>query len=212
MFNRRGCKIGIIGLGYVGLPLAVEFGKRYETVGFDLKSERVAELNAGRDSTLEVEPGDLQAATRLTCTDKLEDMESCDVYIVSVPTPIDDHQRPDLSPLLSASKTVGKVLKPGNVVIYDDDHYYMGGVLAELLAQNGASQQSVAISGNVLSENGDGVRVATGSSTVGISCTGNDIVDNTDWGVINEGDGILDARDNWWGSTRRRLCSPSRRR
>ncbi len=123
MFNRRGCKIGIIGLGYVGLPLAVEFGKRYETVGFDLKSERVAELNAGRDSTLEVEPGDLQAATRLTCTDKLEDMESCDVYIVSVPTPIDDHQRPDLSPLLSASKTVGKVLKPGNVVIYESTVY-----------------------------------------------------------------------------------------
>ncbi len=123
MFNRRGCKIGIIGLGYVGLPLAVEFGKRYETVGFDLKSERVAELNAGRDSTLEVEPEDLQAATRLTCTDKLEDMESCDVYIVSVPTPIDDHQRPDLSPLLSASKTVGKVLKPGNVVIYESTVY-----------------------------------------------------------------------------------------
>ncbi len=107
----------------MGLPLAVEFGKRYETVGFDLKSERVAELNAGRDSTLEVEPEDLQAATRLTCTDKLEDMESCDVYIVSVPTPIDDHQRPDLSPLLSASKTVGKVLKPGNVVIYESTVY-----------------------------------------------------------------------------------------
>ncbi len=122
-FNRRGCKIGIIGLGYVGLPLAVEFGKRYDTVGFDMKSERVAELNAGHDSTLETEEADLQAATRLICTDKLADMESCDVYIVSVPTPIDDHQRPDLSPLLSASRSVGQVLRKGNVVVYESTVY-----------------------------------------------------------------------------------------
>jgi UDP-N-acetyl-D-galactosamine dehydrogenase len=123
MKDLRGCQIGIIGLGYVGLPLAVEFGKHFATVGFDVKSERVEELRGGHDGTLEVEPEALAAATSLSYTDRLEDMEGCDVYIVSVPTPIDDHQRPDLTPLISASRAVGKVLRPGNIVVYESTVY-----------------------------------------------------------------------------------------
>ncbi len=119
----RQCRIGVIGLGYVGLPLAVEFGRHYETVGFDVKPERIAELSRGRDRTLEVEPRELRAAKRLTFTSDLKKLKRCRVFIVTVPTPIDDHKRPDLMPLERASASVGKVLKRGDIVIYESTVY-----------------------------------------------------------------------------------------
>ncbi|EQD64602.1 VI polysaccharide biosynthesis protein VipA/tviB, partial [mine drainage metagenome] len=112
-------KIAIIGLGYVGLPLAVEFGKRYDTVGFDIRASRVDELRAGRDSTLEVDADELAAAPRLRFSASLDDIRHCNVYIVTVPTPIDSAKRPDLTPLIKASEAIGRVLKPGDVVIYE---------------------------------------------------------------------------------------------
>jgi len=123
MLPDKDIRIAIIGLGYVGLPLAVEFGKKYETIGFDINGARVAELRAGRDSTLEVEPELLTQATRLTFTDRLEDIASCNIYIVTVPTPIDAAKRPDLAPLVKASETIGKVLKHGDTVIYESTVY-----------------------------------------------------------------------------------------
>ncbi|HTL14730.1 MAG TPA: Vi polysaccharide biosynthesis UDP-N-acetylglucosamine C-6 dehydrogenase TviB, partial [Thermomonas sp.] len=111
-------RIAIVGLGYVGLPLAVEFGKRTPTVGYDIHAARIAELRQGRDSTLEVEPELLAAATQLTYTDTLADIAACNVYIVTVPTPIDAAKRPDLTPLVKASEAIGSVLKPGDTVIY----------------------------------------------------------------------------------------------
>src|SRR5579872_3108521 len=119
----RGCRIGIVGLGYVGLPLAVEFGKHFETIGFDVKSARIAELKAGRDSTLEVSKAGLKEATRLTYTTDLADLKRCQVFIVTVPTPIDGYKRPDLTPLERASDSVGKVLKVGDVIIYESTVY-----------------------------------------------------------------------------------------
>lgn len=116
-------RIGLIGLGYVGLPLAVEFGKHYPTTGFDVKVDRVAELREGRDSTLEVEPELLAEAGQLSFTSTLEDIRSCNVYIVTVPTPIDSAKRPDLSPLEKASASIGQVLKRGDVVIYESTVY-----------------------------------------------------------------------------------------
>ena len=115
--------IGIIGLGYVGLPLAVEFGRRFPVTGFDIKPERIAELRAGHDSTLEVPREALQAATHLSFTDQADDLRHCRVYIVTVPTPVDAFNRPDLTPLIAASQTVGRVLKPGDVVIYESTVY-----------------------------------------------------------------------------------------
>ncbi|EQD56598.1 protein containing UDP-glucose/GDP-mannose dehydrogenase, partial [mine drainage metagenome] len=106
MLKLRKCRIGVVGLGYVGLPLAVEFGKHFETTGFDLKTARIEELKAGRDSTLEVGRKEL-AATRLTYTSDLNDLKPCRVYIVTVPTPIDTYKRPDLTPLIAASASVG---------------------------------------------------------------------------------------------------------
>ncbi len=123
MLKLRKCRIGVVGLGYVGLPLAVEFGKHFETTGFDLKTARIKELEAGRDSTLEVGRKELAAAARLTYTSDLEDLEPCRVYIVTVPTPIDTYKRPDLSPLIAASTSVGKVLKKGDVVVYESTVY-----------------------------------------------------------------------------------------
>src|SRR5690606_386399 len=117
-FNLRNCKLGIIGLGYVGLPLAVEFGKHFRTIGFDIKASRVAELKKGRDSTLEVEPEDLKAAKLLSYTTKISDLRACKVYIATVPTPIDGYKRPDLSPIERASELIGQVPKKGDVVIY----------------------------------------------------------------------------------------------
>src|SRR5882672_7296306 len=117
MFNLRKCRIGVVGLGYVGLPLAVEFGKHFDTVGFDVKPERIAALKAGRDSTLETTRAELKSATMLTFTTTLADLKKCRVYIVTVPTPIDEFNRPDLTPLIRASESVGKVLKKGDVVV-----------------------------------------------------------------------------------------------
>ncbi|MEJ2392956.1 MAG: Vi polysaccharide biosynthesis UDP-N-acetylglucosamine C-6 dehydrogenase TviB [Gammaproteobacteria bacterium] len=115
--------IAIIGLGYVGLPLAVEFGKHYSTIGFDINAARVAELKSGKDSTLEVSSEELKLTNQLSYTDSLEQLKSANIYIVTVPTPIDSHKRPDLTPLLSASHTVGKVLKKGDIVIYESTVY-----------------------------------------------------------------------------------------
>ncbi len=123
MFKLENLNIGIIGLGYVGLPLAVEFGKQFTTVGFDINSPRIKELKAGIDNTLEVEAELLRSATKLSFTDNLNDIKPCTVYIVTVPTPIDKHKRPDFSPLESASKTVGKIIKKGDVVIYESTVY-----------------------------------------------------------------------------------------
>src|SRR5690606_21149122 len=100
VLNLRNCRIGVVGLGYVGLPLAVEFGKNYKTIGFDLKESRIAELSAGRDSTLEVTKEELKEAKGLSFTSSARDLKSCRVYIVTVPTPIDDYKRPDLTPLV----------------------------------------------------------------------------------------------------------------
>ncbi|WNL48307.1 Vi polysaccharide biosynthesis UDP-N-acetylglucosamine C-6 dehydrogenase TviB [Dyella sp. BiH032] len=116
-------KIAVIGLGYVGLPLAVEFGKKYDTVGFDIRSARVEELRAGKDATLEVEPEELAAATRLRYSDRLEDLRDRNVYIVTVPTPIDAAKRPDLTPLVRASEMLAQVLKRGDIVVYESTVY-----------------------------------------------------------------------------------------
>ncbi len=115
--------IAIIGLGYVGLPLAVEFGKQRKTIGFDINAPRIAELKSGYDRTREVEPAELAEATQLTYTADLANIRSAQIYIVTVPTPIDAHKRPDLTPLLKASETVGKVLKKGDIVIYESTVY-----------------------------------------------------------------------------------------
>jgi len=115
--------VAIIGLGYVGLPLAVEFGKRRKVVGFDINVKRVAELQAGQDHTLEVDPNELEQAIHLSCTSDPAALASCDVFIVTVPTPIDEHNRPDLTPLIRASQTIAKVLKRGDIVIYESTVY-----------------------------------------------------------------------------------------
>ena len=116
-------KIAIIGLGYVGLPLAVEFGKKYPTTGFDINGPRIAALISGHDSTLEVDEAELKQATQLNYTTDIEQLTSCNIYIVTVPTPIDSHKRPDLTPLEKASETVGKVLSKGDIVIYESTVY-----------------------------------------------------------------------------------------
>jgi UDP-N-acetyl-D-galactosamine dehydrogenase len=116
-------RIGVIGLGYVGLPLAVEFGKRYSTVGFDIKPDRIAELSAGRDSTLEASSEELASATKLAFTTDKTKLAECNTYIVTVPTPVGKNNRPELAPLKGASETVGSVLKRGDVVIYESTVY-----------------------------------------------------------------------------------------
>ncbi len=123
MLDKEDIRIAVVGLGYVGLPLAVEFGKQFATVGFDINRERVAELRAGHDSTLEVESAELATAERLDYACELEAIADSNVYVVTVPTPIDDHKRPDFSPLIGASTAVGKVLKRGDVVIYESTVY-----------------------------------------------------------------------------------------
>jgi len=115
--------IAVIGLGYVGLPLAVEFGKKYDTIGFDINATRIDELKRGIDRTLEVEREELAAANKLTFTTSIEDLKRANVYIVTVPTPIDSHKNPDLTPLIMASRTVGRVLKKGDIVIYESTVY-----------------------------------------------------------------------------------------
>src|SRR6186997_1893298 len=104
MRDLASARIGVIGLGYVGLPLAVEFGRHYDTTGFDIDPERIAELRRGRDRTLEVEPKELRAAKRLRFTPDAAELKRCTVFIVTVPTPIDEFNRPDLAPLERASE------------------------------------------------------------------------------------------------------------
>lgn len=116
-------KLAIVGLGYVGLPLAVEFGKKRPVVGFDINAKRIAELQSGRDHTLETEPEELRDARFLTFSTNPEELRKCNVFIVTVPTPIDEHKRPDLTPLIKASETIGKVLKAGDIVIYESTVY-----------------------------------------------------------------------------------------
>jgi UDP-N-acetyl-D-glucosamine/UDP-N-acetyl-D-galactosamine dehydrogenase len=123
MINENNIKIAIIGLGYVGLPLAVEFGKVFETIGFDINKVRIEELLMGKDSTLEVESHELQEAKRLSYTTNTNNIQSCNVFIVTVPTPIDEHKKPDLSPLVNVSETVGKLLKKDDIVIYESTVY-----------------------------------------------------------------------------------------
>lgn len=116
-------KLSVVGLGYVGLPLAVEFGRKRSVVGFDISQRRIEELKAGNDFTLETTQEELSAAKQLNFTTNLDDLRSCNCYIVTVPTPIDEHKRPDLTPLIKASETVGKVLKQGDIVIYESTVY-----------------------------------------------------------------------------------------
>ncbi|GAA3978327.1 Vi polysaccharide biosynthesis UDP-N-acetylglucosamine C-6 dehydrogenase TviB [Allohahella marinimesophila] len=115
--------IAIVGLGYVGLPLAVEFGKKYPTLGFDINKRRIQELRAGEDHTLEVEPELLAAADKLDYSAEISDLKRCNIFIVTVPTPIDAFKTPDLSPLRSASRMIGSVLKQGDIVIYESTVY-----------------------------------------------------------------------------------------
>lgn len=116
-------RVAVIGLGYVGLPLAVEFGQHRSVVGFDINPARIQELQAGHDSTLEVTSEQLLTAKHLSFTDQLDDLRQCEVFIVTVPTPVDQANRPDMAPLIKASETVGKVLRAGGVVIYESTVY-----------------------------------------------------------------------------------------
>lgn len=115
--------IAIIGLGYVGLPLAVEFGRIHPVVGFDINPQRISALQSGHDATLETDAAELAAATQLLYTSQAQDLAQCNCFIVTVPTPIDEYKRPDLTPLIKASETVGKALKPGDIVIYESTVY-----------------------------------------------------------------------------------------
>jgi len=123
MFDIHNIKIGIIGLGYVGLPLAVEFGKKFNVSGFDINPARIAELKTGKDSTLEVSPEELKSAAHLSYSTDLASIQDCNFYIVTVPTPVDEHRRPDLTPLIKASHTVGKIIKKGDIVVYESTVY-----------------------------------------------------------------------------------------
>lgn len=116
-------KIAIIGLGYVGLPLAVEFGKRYKTVGFDIDHNRIKELSEFYDRTLEVDEAGLKSAAMLTYSSNSNDLKECNVFIITVPTPVDKYNKPDLTPLRKASETVGKVLSKGDIVVYESTVY-----------------------------------------------------------------------------------------
>ncbi len=116
-------RIAVIGLGYVGLPLAVEFGRQLPTVGFDINAERIASLRAGIDTTLETSREELAASTQLLVTDNADELKNCDIFIVTVPTPVDGNKQPDLTPLVRASELVGSVLSKDNIVIYESTVY-----------------------------------------------------------------------------------------
>ena len=120
--NNKKVKIGVVGLGYVGLPLAIEFANKFKTIGFDIDSQRIKELQQGKDKTLEATVEEL-ASTSLTYTDTIEGLKTCTVYIVTVPTPIDSYKRPDLRPLINASSMLASVLKKNDVVIYESTVY-----------------------------------------------------------------------------------------
>ncbi len=123
MTNLANSRLAIIGLGYVGLPLAVEFGKHRSVTGFDINLARISALAAGHDATLEVSDAELREAERLRLTASADDLRDCNIFIVTVPTPIDAYKQPDLTPLIKASETVGKVLKSGDIVIYESTVY-----------------------------------------------------------------------------------------
>ena len=116
-------RIAVIGLGYVGLPLSIEFGKLFQTTGFDTKKSRVAELKRGHDSGLEVTAEDFQKSITLTFTNDVSDIANCNIYIITVPTPIDEYKQPNLMPLITASETVGKFLQKDDLVIYESTVY-----------------------------------------------------------------------------------------
>ena len=122
-FSLEKVTIGVIGLGYVGLPLAVEFGKKFKTIGFDINQSRVAELCDGVDSTLECSSDELKEALTLSYSATTEDLKKCNIYIVTVPTPIDEHKQPDLTPLVKASEMLGKVVSKGDIIIYESTVY-----------------------------------------------------------------------------------------
>ncbi len=121
--QQKDLKLAVIGLGYVGLPLAVEFGKKRPVIGFDISAKRIAALRGGRDVTLEVSEAELLEAQHLRYTSDVEQLRECNCFIVTVPTPIDAHKRPDLGPLLRASETIGQALKMGDIVIYESTVY-----------------------------------------------------------------------------------------
>jgi UDP-N-acetyl-D-galactosamine dehydrogenase len=123
VISLRNLRVGVVGLGYVGLPLAVEFGRHFRTVGFDIKAARIAELRSGRDSTLEVDRAELKAAKLLEYTSEVAALKACRVFVVTVPTPIDNYKRPDLTPLEKASETVGRVMRKGAVVVFESTVY-----------------------------------------------------------------------------------------
>jgi UDP-N-acetyl-D-galactosamine dehydrogenase len=120
--NITDAKIAVVGLGYVGLPLAVEFAKKYPVVGFDISRPRIEELRQGKDSSLEVDPEEL-ASVSMAFTDQLDGIRDCNVYVVTVPTPIDEYKSPDLGPLIAASRAIGEIVAPGDVVIYESTVY-----------------------------------------------------------------------------------------
>lgn len=116
-------KIAVIGLGYVGLPLAVEFGKKRDVIGFDVNLTRLKELKANLDSTLETSKKELEEAKYLSFSEKIEDIQSCNCYIITVPTPVDEMKLPDLTMIKAASKTIGNILNKGDIVIYESTVY-----------------------------------------------------------------------------------------
>ena len=121
--NLEKVKITVIGQGYVGLPLAIEFGKKYPTLGFDINVGRIDELDKGVDHTNEATPEQLRSAKQLTFSANINDIKECNIYIVTVPTPIDEFKTPDLNPLRGASKMLGEILKKGDTVIYESTVY-----------------------------------------------------------------------------------------
>lgn len=123
MLSLENARIGVVGLGYVGLPLAVEFGKYFDVVGFDINHERIEELCRGEDRTLELTESELASARSLRYTSKLQDLAACNVYIITVPTPVDTARRPDFDPLLKSSAAIGSILKRGDIVVYESTVY-----------------------------------------------------------------------------------------
>ncbi len=123
LHSLKNVKLGIIGLGYVGLPLAVEFGKKYPTMGFDINTKRVRELKQGHDFTLEVSGEELADSEFISYSSDVDDLKDCNVYIVTVPTPIDKNKQPDLTPLVKASAMLAKVINKGDVIIYESTVY-----------------------------------------------------------------------------------------
>src|SRR5882762_5665666 len=121
-FSNTPVRLAVLGLGYVGLPLAVAFAEHFDVIGFDISADRVAELNRGEDRTLEVTPDELKAA-KITFSSNVEDLKACNIFVVTVPTPIDVHKRPDLTALLAASRTVGAAISKGGIVVYESTVY-----------------------------------------------------------------------------------------